>query len=186
MKNNLVSSALRGLSLVAMFALSSANAAPKADAAAASSAPPASINTDSVVSTVSAYDRTRPFPVAAKLVYFVNLKDGDKVTSPFRVAFVVSGMGVAPVSAGKIEGTGHHHILIDMPMPVDIKAPIPFDKPDQTQKQHYKHFGKGETETVLTLPPGKHTLRLLFADHNHVPYYISSKELTIEVLKPNS
>ena len=144
------------------------------------------INTESVISSVSAFDRTRPFPVAAKLAYFVNIKDGDKVTSPFRVAFVVSGMGVAPVSAGKIEGTGHHHILIDLPLPVDIKKSIPFDKPDEVAHQHYKHFGKGETETVLTLPPGKHTLRLLFADNAHVPYYINSKEITIEVLKPAS
>ena len=144
------------------------------------------VNTDSVISGISAFDRTRPFPVAAKLVYFVNIKDGDKVTSPFRVAFVVSGMGVAPVKAGAIEGTGHHHILIDLPLPVDIKKAIPFDKPDEFQHQHYKHFGKGETETVLSLPPGKHTLRLLFADHAHVPYYINSKEISIEVLKPNS
>ena len=150
------------------------------------SAPSGAVNTDSVISGISAFDRTRPFPVAAKLVYFVNIKDGDKVQSPFRVAFVVSGMGVAPVKAGAIEGTGHHHILIDLPLPVDIKAPIPFDKPDESLHQHYKHFGKGETETTLTLPPGKHTLRLLFANHAHVPYYISSKEITIEVLKPAS
>lgn len=93
-------------------------------------------------------------------------------------------MGVAPVAAGKIEGTGHHHILIDRPFPADIKAPIPFDKPGEYLNQSYKHFGKGETETVLDLPPGKHTLRLLFADHQHVPYYIASKEITIEVMKP--
>lgn len=144
------------------------------------------INTESVISGISAFDRTRPFPVAAKLVYFVNIKDGDKVTSPFRVAFVVSGMGVAPVKAGKLDGTGHHHILIDLPLPADIKKPIPFDKPDEYLHQHYKHFGKGETETVLSLPPGKHTLQLLFANYEHVPYYIDSKKLTIEVLKPGS
>ena len=164
-----------------VLAFSAAAAEPAADLQRAQGG---SINTDSVVSTISAFDRTRPFPVAAKLVYFVNLKDGDKVMSPFRVAFVVSGMGVAPVKAGKIEGTGHHHILIDMPLPVDIKAPIPFDKPEEVLHQHYKHFGKGETETVLSLPPGKHTLSLLFADHTHVPYYISSKVISIEVLKP--
>jgi hypothetical protein len=47
--------------------------------------------------------------------------------------------------------------------------------------QHYKHFGKGETETVLNLPPGKHTLQLLFADDKHVPYYIRSNAISIEV-----
>jgi hypothetical protein len=141
------------------------------------------VNTDSVISSISAIDRTRPFQIGDKQAYFVNIKDGDKVRSPFRVAFVISGMGVAPVSAGKIDGTGHHHILIDLKMPADIKAPIPFDKPNEQLNQHYKHFGKGETETVLDLPPGKHTLRLLFADHQHVPYYISGKEIAIEVLK---
>lgn len=142
------------------------------------------INTESVISSQSAIDRTRPFPVGDKQAYFVNIKDGDRVRSPFRVAFVVSGMGVAPVAAGRIDGTGHHHILIDMPIPADIKAPIPFDRPDEYQRQHYKHFGKGETEAVLDLPPGRHTLRLLFADHNHVPYYISGREIAIEVLDP--
>ncbi|MDB5766482.1 MAG: hypothetical protein JWQ61_1296 [Collimonas fungivorans] len=144
------------------------------------------VDTDSIISTISASERTRPFPIGEKLAYFVNIKDGDQVRSPFRVAFAVTGMGVSPVAAGDIHGTGHHHILIDMPMPVDIKAPIPFDKPNEYQHQHYKHFGNGETETLLDLPAGKHTLRLLFADHSHVPYYISSKEISVVVLdKPH-
>ncbi|WP_334190932.1 DUF4399 domain-containing protein [Noviherbaspirillum sp.] len=156
--------------------------APPAKAAVPSKSLETTVNTESVISGISAMERTRPFPVAEKVAYFVNIKDGDKVRSPFRVAFSVTGMGVAPVAAGKIEGTGHHHILIDMPMPADIKKPIPFDKPEEYLNQRYKHFGKGETEAVLDLPPGKHTLRLLFADHNHVPYYIASKEITIEVM----
>jgi hypothetical protein len=137
---------------------------------------------DSVIGSVSAFDRTRPFKPGEKLVYFVNIKDGDKVRSPFRVAFVASGMGIAPAKAGKIEGTGHHHILIDTPMPADIKTPIPFDVPGEYLHQHYKHFGGGETETVLELPVGKHTLRLLFADNQHVPYYIASNQITIDVI----
>ena len=131
-------------------------------------------------------DRTRPFAVGEKRAYFTNIQDGDKVVSPFRVAFAVSGMGVSPVKAGMLEGTGHHHILIDLPLPADIKKPIPFDAPNEAAHQHYKHFGGGETETVLTLPPGKHTLRLLFADASHVPYYIDSQVVNIEVLPPTS
>jgi len=138
--------------------------------------------TDSVISDIGAGDRTRPFPAGEKVLYFTNIKDGDKVHSPFRVAFAVSGMGISPVSAGAIKNTGHHHILIDMPLPVDIKAPVPFDKPGEFAHQHYKHFGGGETETVLDLPPGRHTLRLLFADNNHVPFYIDSREIRIEVV----
>ena len=141
------------------------------------------LSTDSIIGEASAFERTRPFPVADKRAYFTNIKEGDKVNSPFRVAFAVSGMGVAPVSAGSIPGTGHHHILIDKPLPIDIKAPIPFDKPDEMAHPHYKHFGKGETETLLSLPLGKHTLQLLFADNNHVPYYIKSNVITIEVLR---
>jgi hypothetical protein len=137
---------------------------------------------DSTICSVSATDRTLPFAVGDKALYFVNLRDGDVVHSPFRAVFAVSGMGVAPVEAGKIEGTGHHHILIDLALPLDIKAPIPFDKPDEYLHQHYKHFGKGQTETVLNLPPGKHKLRLMFADYQHLPYYIASKEISIEVL----
>jgi hypothetical protein len=143
------------------------------------------INADtsnSTVCSVNGIDRTLPFPVGDKALYFLNIRDGDSVRSPFRVVFSVSGMGVSPVEAGKIEGTGHHHILIDLGLPPDIKAPIPFDKPDEYLHQHYKHFGKGQTETVLNLPPGKHTLRLMFADHQHVPYYIASKEISINVL----
>ena len=156
--------------------------APAIKNASQASADKAAMDTDSVISGISASDRTRPFPPGEKLLYFVNIKSGDKVRSPFRVGFVVSGMGIAPVSAGDIKETGHHHILIDMPMPVDIKAPIPFDKPGEFLHQHYKHFGGGETETVLDLPPGHHTLQLLFADHNHVPYYIRSKVVDIDVL----
>lgn len=139
------------------------------------------MDTDSVISNISAYERTLPFPAADQRAYFVNIKDGDRIRSPFRVAFAVSGMGVSPVKGGAIEGTGHHHILINQPFPADIKAPIPFDKPGEYANQRYKHFGNGETETVLDLPPGKHTLQLLFANHQHVPYYIKSKQITIVV-----
>ncbi len=144
--------------------------------------PGAAADAPSVLCSTTSAERTRPFLVGEKLAYFTNIQDGDKVHSPFRVAFAVSGMGVSPVKAGPIDGTGHHHILIDLPLPVDIKAPIPFDPPNEYEHQHYKHFGGGETDTVLNLPAGKHTLRLLFADARHVPFYISSQEITIEVL----
>jgi hypothetical protein len=159
-------------------------AACAADAAKPKAVALANATPEQSICSVNALDRTIPFGNGEKAQYFLNIRDGDKVRSPFRVVFAVSGMGVAPVAAGKIEGTGHHHILIDQDLPADIKAPIPFDKADEYAHQHYKHFGKGETETVLNLPPGKHKLRLMFADSQHVPYYIDSKELTIEVLPP--
>lgn len=131
-----------------------------------------------ICSPNSTADRTRPFVNEAKAVYFVNLRDGDKVTSPFRIAFGLVGMGIAPAGV-QLENTGHHHLLVDQKLTNDMLIkPIPF-----TAK--YRHFGGGETEATLELPVGKHTLRLLLADANHKPYYVSSKEITIEVMARN-
>jgi hypothetical protein len=176
MKSNLFRGTGVALILMIVLALSASSEPGVSRAASFLGAPP------SVLCGASASDRTRPFLVGEKSAYFTNIQDGDKVQSPFRVAFAVSGMGVSPVKAGVIEGTGHHHILIDLPLPADIKAPVPFDPPNEVAHQHYKHFGGGETETVLTLPPGQHTLRLLFADARHVPYYIASQMVTVQVL----
>ena len=58
--------------------------------------------------------------------------------------------------------TGHHHLLIDVPVP-------PLDQPIPNDRNHL-HFGLGQTETVIELPPGKHTLQLLMGDADHVPH----------------
>ncbi|MEN3291281.1 MAG: hypothetical protein V7642_534 [Burkholderiales bacterium] len=132
-----------------------------------------------ICSANTAAERTRPLVSEAKSVYFVNLRDGDKVTSPFRIAFGLVGMGVAPAGV-KVANTGHHHLLIDEKLSNEMMlTAIPF-----TDK--YRHFGKGETEATLELPVGKHTLRLLFADADHKPYFVSSKEITIEVIAKNA
>ena len=106
-------------------------------------------------------------------VHFSNLKTGYRVRSPFWVEFGIRGMGVIP-AGNKNEKAGHHHILIDTPLPRDHTAPIPFSNT-------HKHFGKGQTGTEIDLPPGRHTLRLLFADHAHKPYFVFSNEIAIEV-----
>jgi hypothetical protein len=106
-------------------------------------------------------------------VHFSNLKTGYRVRSPFWVEFGVRGMGVIP-AGNQNEKAGHHHILIDTPLPRDHTAPIPFSAT-------HKHFGKGQTGTEIDLPPGRHTLRLLFADHAHKPYFVFSNEIAIEV-----
>ncbi|MBT9490359.1 MAG: DUF4399 domain-containing protein [Rubrivivax sp.] len=106
-------------------------------------------------------------------VEFSNLARGHQLRSPFQVDFAVRGMGVVP--AGKpLDGAGHHHILVNTPLPVNIQAQIPFS-------DTHKHFGKGQTGTVLDLPPGRHKLRLLFADHEHRPYFVFSPELEVTV-----
>jgi hypothetical protein len=106
-------------------------------------------------------------------VHFSNLKSGDSVRSPFWVEFGVRGMGVIPAGNPR-EQSGHHHILIDTPLPRDHTAAIPFS-------DTHRHFGKGQTGALLDLPPGRHTLRLLFADHAHRPYFVFSPEISIQV-----
>jgi hypothetical protein len=107
-------------------------------------------------------------------VYFISPKAGAVMSGEFTVRFGLRGMGIAP--AGTVaENTGHHHLIIDAPLP-DLKLPVPLD-------DKHKHFGKGQTETVLKLSPGKHTLQLLLADSNHIPHRpaVYSKIITITV-----
>lgn len=107
-------------------------------------------------------------------VRFTNLRNGFNVRSPFWVDFGIRGMGVIP-AGNKNPKAGHHHLLIDTPLPLDYQGKIPFS-------DTHKHFGKGQTGTVLDLPPGKHTLRLLFADHDHRPYFVYSPEISVTVV----
>lgn len=107
--------------------------------------------------------------------YIVSPADGATVKSPFTVVFGLRNpWGVAPAGT-KMENTGHHHLLIDTPLP-DLTKPIAKD--DQ-----HRHFGAGQTETTLTLPAGKHTLQLLLGDFAHVPHQpaIASKPITVTV-----
>jgi hypothetical protein len=101
---------------------------------------------------------------AGAAAYFVNIKNGDTVTSPFKVVFgLTPNMGVAPSGVDKAN-VGHHHLLVDTTLSSDeLTQPITVDG------QHI-HFGKGQTETMVTLPPGKHTLQLQLGDWTHVPF----------------
>jgi Domain of unknown function (DUF4399) len=118
-----------------------------------------------------------PSPPGAE-VYIISPKNGAKVKSPVLVQFGLKPvMGVAPAGV-KFDNTGHHHLLIDTDAPADMAAPLP-------ATDNIKHFGKGQTETSLTLPPGKHTLQLLLGDQNHIPHDppVISKKITITVEK---
>lgn len=118
-------------------------------------------------------ERTRVNLRETTAVEFSNLRNGYTVRSPFAVDFAVRGMGVAPAGV-KLDGTGHHHILVNRAMPSSVTDKIPFD-------DSHRHFGKGQTHTTLDLPPGRHTLRLLFADHEHRPYFAFSREIEVTV-----
>jgi hypothetical protein len=117
-----------------------------------------------------------PAPAGA-YSYFVNLKNGDTVTSPFKVVFGLSqNMGVAPSGVEK-PNVGHHHLLIDKTLAAEeMTQPITVDE------QHV-HFGKGQTETTVTLPPGKHTLQLVLGDWSHIPHKkpVMSERITVTV-----
>ncbi len=114
--------------------------------------------------------------------YFVNLEDGAKVKGPVTVIFGLSGMGVAPAGVEK-EGTGHHHILLNRaPFGEGEDGKDEYDYNIPTDENHI-HYGGGQTETVLALPPGQHTLQLVLGDQNHIPHNppVYSEVITITV-----
>ena len=101
--------------------------------------------------------------------------DGEVIrTTRVKVWFGTRNFGVAPAGVTKAN-TGHHHLLIDVPLP-KLDEEIPNDK-------NHLHFGLGQTETVIELPPGTHTLQLLMGDAEHVPHDppVMSKRITIHV-----
>ena len=128
----------------------------------------------SLASIVAQAGETPSAPGAT--VYFINLKNGNTVSSPLLIQFGLSGMGVAPASVEKPK-TGHHHLLIDTELSKDdLQYAIPSD--DQ-----HRHFGGGQTEALIVLPPGRHTLQLVLGDWSHVPHNppVMSDRITIHV-----
>jgi hypothetical protein len=109
-------------------------------------------------------------------VYFIEPKDGATVPQKFHVKMGVDGIKVRPAGEAPDEMTsGHHHLVIDS-APVAAGQPVPND-------EKHMHFGKGQTETDLTLPPGKHTLLLQFADGAHRsfgPKLMQKIEITVK------
>jgi hypothetical protein len=122
---------------------------------------------------VLAADRT-PSPDGAQ-VYIISPADGATVTNPVTVRFGLNGMGIAPAGIEK-DKTGHHHLLIDVAELPPLDEPIPAD-------DSHKHFGGGQTEVTLDLPPGTRTLQLLLGDQNHIPHEppVMSERITITV-----
>jgi hypothetical protein len=134
-----------------------------AQGGAQSAAPPAA---------AQALPRT-PAPAGAT-AYIISPTNGATVKSPFTVRFGLKGMGVAPAGVTNAN-TGHHHLIIDADTPAD-SVPIPND-------DKHRHFGAGQTEVELTLPPGQHTLQLVLGDALHIPHQppVRSEKITITV-----
>ncbi len=94
-------------------------------------------------------------------VYFKNVKNNDVLINPFNIKMGVTGMKLVPAGEPQ-EGSGHHHILVDRD-PIKKGIIIPSD-------ENHLHFGGGQTEAELNLPPGAHRLTLQFADGVHRSY----------------
>ena len=109
--------------------------------------------------------------------YIQSPADGAEITSPFIVRFGLRGMGVAPAGV-TAANTGHHHLLID----VDT---LPPDNEPMPSTDQIRHFGAGQTETELDLPPGVHTLQLALGDALHIPHLppVRSEKITITVVE---
>jgi len=131
-----------------------------------------------LLATATVWSQERTASPAGAEVYFVGLKDGAKVKSPLTLHFGLKGMGIAPAGI-KFDNTGHHHLLVDTDLPADLGQPLP------AIDNKIIHFGKGQTETTLTLAPGKHTLQLVLGDATHTPHNppVVSKKITIDVVK---
>lgn len=103
------------------------------------------------------------------------LEPANNATVPttFKVRFGVKGMVVEP--AGDIvANSGHNHLLINLDS-VATGESIPF-----TEK--HMHFGKGQTEAEVKLPPGVYKLTAQFANGAHQSYgQAMSSSITVTV-----
>jgi hypothetical protein len=128
----------------------------------------------SLLSSFAAHAQNTPAPKDAYL-YFVWPQDGTVIKGAFWARFGLRNMGVTQAGS-TFANAGHHHLLIDVKDPIDPKEPIPQDK-------NHLHFGAGQTEARIELPPGKHTLQLALGDAKHYPFDppVVSKKITITV-----
>ena len=113
-----------------------------------------------------------PSPEGAK-AYFVDLKNGDNVKSPLLVRFgLTEQMGIAPALADWPD-TGHFHLIIDSKSP----------NPNRPISNRHLHLHKGQTEAIVELKQGQHTLQIVMGDYSHIPHDppVMSKQITVNV-----
>lgn len=119
------------------------------------------------------------FPEDAR-VYFIGLKDGDVLPPTIKVKFGLKGMGVRKANEDIFDRrTGHHHLLVDQGI-------VPKGDIIVFSEKHI-HYGKGQTEATLTLPPGPHVLTMQFADGAHISYgpqLAASVRVVVEAAAP--
>lgn len=116
-------------------------------------------------------------PAAPKdaYLYIIWPPDGATIKGAFWCRFGLRNMGVTH-AGDDFPNSGHHHLLVDVKEPLDPNEPIPQDK-------NHLHFGAGQTEARIDLPPGRHTLQLVLGDAKHIPFDppVVSKKITITV-----
>lgn len=110
-----------------------------------------------------------PALAAEPQVYFIAPTDGAAVSSPVTVRFGLTGKGVAPAGVD-MPGTAHHHVLLNRPPFGEGEDDADMMDSGLYADANHLHFGGGQTETVLDLPPGRHSLQLVLGDANHVPH----------------
>jgi Domain of unknown function (DUF4399) len=163
----------RSLSMLGLWILLATTSAYAQAPAAAPARVPAPVPAPQRAAPDAGFKAT-PAPADA-YVYIGWPNDNEVVrTTHIRVWFGTRNFGVAPAGTNKAN-TGHHHLLIDTALP-------PLDQPIPNDKNHL-HFGLGQTETVIDLPPGTHTLQLLMGDADHIPHDppVMSRKITIHV-----
>ena len=106
-------------------------------------------------------------------LYFIWPQDGAVIKGGFWCRFGLRNMGVTH-AGDDFANSGHHHLLIDVNEPLNPNDAIPQDK-------NHLHFGVGQTEARIELPPGKHTLQLVLGDAKHFPFKppVVSKKSTV-------
>jgi hypothetical protein len=111
--------------------------------------------------SVEAFAGSTPAPKDAYL-YIIWPTDGERIKGAFWCRFGLRNMGVTH-AGDTTANMGHHHLFIDVDEALEPNEPIPSDK-------KHMHFGAGQTEVRLELPPGPHTLQLVLGDANHIPF----------------
>ena len=108
-------------------------------------------------------------------LYFIWPQNRERIRGAFWCRFGLRGMGVTH-AGDTMPNMGHHHLLVDVAEAPAAGEPIPADK-------NHLHFGKGQTEARIDLPPGEHTLQLVLGDANHMPFDppVMSKKIRIVV-----
>ncbi len=113
-----------------------------------------------------------PSPEGAK-AYFIDLKNGDKVKSPLLIRFgLTEQMGIAPALADWPD-TGHFHLIINSKPP----------NPDRPISNKHLHLHKGQTEAIVELKQGRHSLQIVLGDYSHIPHDppVMSEQIIVNV-----